>query len=216
MMAGEALKPYIAEFKASPRLRWGVWGIVGILWLYGILELRDEVGRLGEAYRAVNRNFARTQSIAGQSEWTARLAEARTAQAGLEKLLWRESTVGLAQATFHDWVIQSAQQAGASRPQLTVSMQEEAAAGVAAAGAGSGSARSSSVPGLWKASARLSFDFSPQTLYALLGRIASHEKRVVVESMTIRSSPSPRAELVLVAYFQHPSGPPEGRRGQQR
>lgn len=215
MIAGEALKPFIAEFKANPRLRFGVWGVVGILWFYAILELRDEVGRQVEAYRATNRNLARTQSIAGQSEWAARLSDARAAQAGLEAQLWRESTVGLAQATFHDWLSQAALQAGLSRPQLTVAVQEEATGG-AVAGGSSERAGNASVSGTWKASGRLSFDFNPQTLYSLLGRIASHEKRVVVESMTIRSSPSPRAELVLVAYFQPPAGSPEVRKGQSR
>lgn len=65
-------------------------------------------------------------------------------------------------------------------------------------------------PGLWKVSARVAFDFHPQSFYPLLGRIAGSEKAIVVESLTIRSASNPRAEARLVAYFQKPAPPNTG------
>ena len=207
MSIDQAIRTLLAEFKANPRLRLGVWGIVGIVWFYGVLELRDGVARQGEAFRSANRSLARAQAIAGQPEWVSRLDEARAVQVGIESRLWRESTVGLAQATFHDWLSQVAQQAGLARPQLAVVVQEDGLAGAKDASGGDGGA-ARDTKGLWKINARLAFDFSPQGLYALLARIGGHDKSVVVESLVIRSTPSPRAELVLVAYFQKAASGP--------
>jgi hypothetical protein len=210
MILDQAIKPLFAELKSNPRLRWGFWGIVGILWFYGVLELRDGVARQGEAYRAINRNIARTQAIASQSEWLSRLEEARSVQIDLERRLWRESTVGLAQATFHDWLSQVAQQASLARSQVTVVAQDEGTR-VTKESTGTDSGQVSGTQRLWRISARLAFDFGPQSLYSLLARIASYEKKVVVESLLIRSAPSPRVDLVLVAYFQKtaPESAPE-------
>ena len=195
------IKTGLATLKANPRLRWGVWGIVGILWFYGVLELRDEVRRQNEAYRAITHKIARLQGTAAHTEWLARLKDAQSRQVSLESRLWRESTIGLAQASFHDGLTQLTQQAGLAKVQLAVSAQEDEEGGK---DAGSADSRTAAT-GLWKVSAKLAFDFSPQSFYPLLRRIATQDKRVVVESLVIRSTPAPRAELLLVAYFQRPA-----------
>jgi len=116
----------------------------------------------------------------------------------MENRLWRENTIGLAQAIFQDWLNQLTQQANLAKVQLAVAAQD------GEAGGGKDQTGAESTFGLWKVSAKLAFDFNPQSFYPLLTRIAMHEKKVVIESLTIRSAPSPRAELLLVAYYLKP------------
>ena len=194
----------LAELKANPRLRWGLWAIVGVLWFYGVLELRDEVQRKSEIHLALSKRVIRIQATAAQSEWSNRAGDARSLQSNLESRLWRENTIGLAQATFHDWLNQLAQQANFAKVQLVVSAQDdESAVGKESASSdGSGTRMASD---LWKVSAKLNFDFNPQSFYTLLSRISTHERKVAVESLVIRSTPTPKADLMLVAYFRKPA-----------
>lgn len=190
------LKPaaLLDELKSNSRLRWGLLGIVGILWFYGILELRDQVQAKEDGYRSLSKKIARIQGTAAQTEWPTRLADARKLQGTLEKPLWRETSIGLAQASFNDWLSQLNQQANLGKVQQTVAAQgDDAAPGKETAAASSS--------GLWKLSAKLSFDFNPLTFYPWLGKLEKSDRQVIVESMTIRSLPSPKAEVMLVAYF---------------
>jgi len=199
MTLTQSANSFLVELKASPRLRWGVWGIVGVLWLYGALDLRDEVQRDSETNRAIGKKIARTQETAAQTEWPNRLAEAQSLQLGMESRLWRENTIGLAQATFHDWLSLSAQQANLTKVQLAVAAQDGENID------GKDKSGSDNTSNLWKVSAKLSFDFSPQSLYPFLTRIVAHDKKVAIESLIIRGTPSPKAELILVAYFLKPA-----------
>ncbi|OIR06760.1 hypothetical protein GALL_110080 [mine drainage metagenome] len=202
MKLNQSADALLAELKANPRLRWGLWTIVGVIWLYGVLAMHDEVQEKRDSYLALSKRVARIQGTATQSEWSNRLGEAKSLQLNLENRLWREGTIGLAQATFHDWLYQSAQQASLGNVQLLVAAQDDESEGSGGKGSADGGTRSAS--DLWRVSAKLSFDFNPQSFYPLLARIASHEKRVSIESLTIRSTPTPKAELLLVAYFLKP------------
>lgn len=189
MSSAAALRPLLAELESNARLRWGLWAIVGIVWFYGVLVLRDEVPRQGDAYRAVARQRANTQAAASDLQWSARRDEALAAQAQIEARIWRANTLGLAQASLHDWLAQALSQAGAQRTQITVAAQDEEAA------------RAAALPGMWKVTARVSFDFTPEAFYSLMAKVAAHDKKIVVESVQIRTGPPPRSEMVLVAYF---------------
>jgi len=193
MSAADAFRDAGSQLRANPRLRWGVWAILGILWFYGVLVLRDEVPKRAEAYNAVARKIARTQAVATQTTWGARREAAVAAQAQLENRLWQAPTLGLAQATFNDWLRDASNQTKLSRPNLTIAAQEDDTKGA------------EGMPKLWKVTARMGFDFTPQSLYALLARIGGYDKAIQVESLTVRGSPTPRAELQLVAYFRTPA-----------
>lgn len=203
MIAAQPIRRLRAEFTGNPRLRWGAWGIIGILWFYGVLELRDASQRQAEAYRAASGKLARAQAVATQAEWPARLREANSVRLDLESRLWKAGTLGLAQATFNDWLTQLAQQSNLARSQLAVSAQgDEAVSGRESVGADKAVA---AMPGLWKVSARLSFDFAPPGFNRLMAQLANRDKAVVIESLVIRGAPNPRAEMLLVAYFQRPA-----------
>jgi hypothetical protein len=205
MMPSFSFTALRAEFKANPRLRLGFWVILGILWGYSLLLLRDELHQAADEHLELARKVARAQAFAGQTEWEKRIEPAQALQLELESRLWRAGTLGLAQAAVQDWLSQSVQQAGLTRPATSVAAQEEVTSDKSATEAqGKGLATAD----LWKVSAKLSFDFSPQKFYNLMGRLYGTDKQVVVESLSIRGAPVPRAEMVLSAYFQKPVAAP--------
>lgn len=205
MTLSKSLLSAIASVQQNPRLRWGVWSIAGILWLYGVLLLQEEVQKEGDAFQALNKKISRTEGIVSQADWDKKLKSVQAIQLDLESHLWREGTFGLAQASFHDWLTQALQQANTARALVAVTAQEAATPDDSESTAPLG-ANLEDTAQLWKVTAKISFDFSPQTCYPLLARFASYEKRIVVESLIIRGSPTPRVELVVVAYFQKPAG----------
>ena len=192
--------PILAEIRGNPRLRLGLWLIFGIFWLYALLLLRDAGNRATNELTTLGKKVARLQTESAQTAWTTRAASAEALQVNLESRLWREGTIGLAQATFQDWLTQGAQQANLARTVVTVAAQEESNVENAA------TAKTEPVmpKNIWKVSAKVGFDFTPKGLYAFLARLEQHDKQVIVESLTIRGSPAPRAELILVAHFQKP------------
>lgn len=201
MTIKDTFSPLLAKVKDNPRLRLGLWLIVGIVWLYGVLLLRDASLLASSELAMLGKKVARLQAESAQTAWVTRVAPAEALQVNLESRLWREGTIGLAQATFQDWLTQGVQQANLARPVVTAASQEEATA--------EKNASLNTAPALlnhlWRVSAKLGFDFTPQGLYAFLGRLEGHDKQVIVENLTIRGSPTPRAEIVVVAYFQKPA-----------
>lgn len=188
MAANPALSGALAQIKANPRLRAGLWLIAAIIWTYGLLLLQARVQADTEAYQALGKRIARMEAAAVESEWPERARAAAELRAALERELWREGTLGLAQASFQDWLRQAVDQAQLHRPTLTVAAQEQGNGGPAAAA--------------WKVNAKLSFDFSQRTFYDFMRRISTSDRRVVVETLTVRGAGTPRAEMVLVAHFE--------------
>ena len=196
----ESLSPLLASIKSNPRLRLGLWLVLGIAWLYAILLLRDEAGHAVSEHQALAKKVARIEAQAGQVEWIERVEPARALLLQQENRLWRESTIGLAQAAFQDWLNQAVQQASLTRPMVTVAAQEESTLEKKATGAKDAEPNSD----IWKVSAKISFDFTPKNLYTLLARLSAHSQQIVIETFVIRGSPTLRAEMLLVAYFQKP------------
>lgn len=205
MALSESITPLLAEIRANPRLRLGLWLIIGIAWIYCLLLLRDEVHRANNEHQAFAKKVARTLAQAGQNEWLERAESAQAMQLQHESRLWHEGTIGLAQAGFQDWLNLAVQQSGLSKPVITVAAQEENTSEKTTTG-GKGA---DSTSNLWKITAKLSFDFTARNLYELMGRLAGHDKQIVIETLVIRTVPAPRAEMMLVAYFQKPAGPLE-------
>ena len=197
-----ALNEYLArigpQLRQNVRLQFGLWIVLGLAWLYGLLLLRDEARVAAMDQLTASKSVARLVAQSNQTEWIARAEQAQTRLVERENRLWREATIGLAQATFQDWLNQAAQQSNLARATVTVAAQEESQieknSGI------------KTTPGVnadsWKVSAKVSFDFTPKALYAMLGRIENHEKQIIVEALVVRGPPTPRAEIVLVAYFQ--------------
>jgi hypothetical protein len=191
---------FLAELKNNARLRLGVAFIFGVLWVYAILLLRDaQVAAVGE-YRNASVKLARLQAVTQQGDWGERLNAARTLQAEMEGRLWRGATIGLARASFQDLLNQQMQQAGVTRPAVSMGSTDEENRG------------EGMQPGitddLWKVKAKLAFDFNPLSFNKLFVQLANHPHPVVVESLHVTKEPVLRVEAVLLAYFQKPDPSP--------
>ncbi len=194
------LDQFLSEFKNNARLRIAVAMVFAVLWLYLILMMREALDTSAREYRSASVKLGKLQSVMNQGDWTERLNAAKTLQAEMESALWRGDTLGLARASFQDWLNQQMQRAAASRPVISMSPGNEEATNEQARAAG--------IDDLWKVSARLVFDFNPESLNKLLAQIMVHAHHVAIESMRITKEPVPRVEIVASAFFQKPDRPP--------
>lgn len=197
-----------AELGGSRRLRMGLALIVAVLWLYGVLLLRDARDERTRGFRQASVQLARLQQATRQTEWPQRLEDAKILQAALESGLWRGDSLGLSRAALQDWLAQQMKQAQVPRPLITLAAQEDdapgAAGGTGAAGAAPDAAAADLAAGLWKVKAKLNFDFTAESLHVLLLKLAAPSPRVTVESLRVVREPVARVEMVVVAYFQKP------------
>jgi len=179
----------IAELKASARLRIGLALIVSVLWVNGLLSMRDHLEEAAKRHGQLLAQINRMRQYATQTDWPMRAKQAQMAQVELEGRLWRSGTPGLAQAAFHDWLADNLSKAALVHPEETL-VQE-------------GGAHKPEPGGdFWKIKAKLAFDFSPRSFGEWMGKLASAERQVVVEKLTVRLEPAPRVEAMLVAPFQ--------------
>ncbi len=183
-----------AELKGNARLRIAVALVFAVLWLYLILAMRDALDRSAREYRSASIKLSRLQSVIAQGDWTERLNAAKTLQAQVEAALWRGDTLGLARASFQDWANQQMQQAAVARPVISMGPANEEAPGEQARAAG--------LDDLWKVTAKLTFDFNPESLNKLLLKVITHTQHVAIETLRITKEPIPRVEIVATAYFQ--------------
>lgn len=182
--------------RANPRLRWGLWLVGFILWAYGLLLFDEHVDAARADYSAAAARHARALAVAAETGWPDRLRTVRAAEARIDSRLWRESSPGLAQAAFQDWLGLAARGANLANTTLAVSVHEEPLDSTAA-----GSAM------MWRARARLGASFAPDALAAFLKAVAENERAISVESLVARGSAMPpRVEFTLAALFQPPAG----------
>lgn len=194
------LSDFIEQMKTNSRLRWGVWLIVWMFWLYGVLELRDYLAAEREQYRSTLANVSRLHAQNSRTEWLSRVEPARTMAVHLESRLWQASSSGLAQAAFQDWLRTALAESGVAQPQIRVSGVDE--------DAGSAEGGKRGPADLWKIRANLSFGLNPEGLTDLLSRIEFGERLVGIESLAIRNELVPRVEMQLIAFVQKQADAP--------
>jgi len=195
---------FLNLLRNNPRLRWGVALIIGIFWLYAILLLRESLQEQTQQHRAAAQSLARLRAQLTQPEWVSRVAPAKTMAVQLEGRLWQAPTSGLAQAAFQDWLNAAMAKAGVTRPQITVTVIDEAVASAPNQSEGSGVTTPAD---LWKIKAKLGFDFSAPALLDFLNRIENHEKQIIVATLNLRKEPVPHVEMELYGYFQKQAAP---------
>lgn len=182
-------------------MRWGLWVILGISWLYAILLLRDQVRDQTDQYANIAKKVARLQTEVQHQAWLERVEPAKILRVQMESRLWQASTSGLAQAAFQDWLNQIFLQAAVGRPSITLSALDEKTPEKTDEVENNG--ETAAVPvDLWKVKAKLEFDFNPPAFLSLMTLIGGHDKKTVIESLVIRKEPFPRVEAVVAAYFQ--------------
>ncbi len=195
----------LAQLRANARLRWGLALIVAIAWLYGVLELRDDVRDQTQQHSNLAQSVARLNTQLAQPEWTERAAAARAMAVQLEGRLWQAPTAGLAQSALQEWLMGTAVKVGLAPPQINIALVDDA---VPASVTGASADTPTATPGnLWKLRARMVFEFNAPALVDLLARMENSDRQVVIKQLVVRKEPAPRVELEVLAFFQKPAKP---------
>ena len=188
------------EIRGNPRLRLGLGFIATVLGLFGLLEWHDSQElRVGEQQRLAVQlgRLANPQSMA---VWPIRDREAQLVLQQLEQRLWRNSSVGLAQAQFQDWLREQLRLVNAPNAAVRIAEAESLAALRAEPVPdvqGSPSGAESKLP--LRVSAQLEFAMAdPQMLVALLAAMAAHTRAVYVESLEVKGQ---RVEMRVATSF---------------
>ena len=195
----------LAQIKANPRLRFGLWLILLILWVYGILLLDERRDAEREDYRRLDLRARRATLDAGAQNWAEQAERLRVLRTNLESQVWQAASSSLARATYQDWLNRLFSDAGATRLQMTVTLVEERppVAGDAATTRAETAGDSNRKPrDLWQVRTKAAFDFTPQSLLKILTLLAENDRKSVIESLIVRKDPIPRVELTLSAFFQ--------------
>jgi hypothetical protein len=183
------LNTLLAEIKASPRLRIGLALVFSVLWANGLLSLRDLLADAAKRHGQLTAQITRMRQYAKQTDWPERAKEAQMVITAQEVRLWHSGTPGLAQAAFQDWLVQNLKKAVVSRQEATL-IQEGS------------THKLENGEDIWKIKARLSFDFSAQSFNTWIALLASAERQVVIEKLTVHVEPIPRVEAILAAPFE--------------
>lgn len=176
------------ELKASPLLRIGGAGILAILVLNGLLSLEAEQTALIKEQQQLSTKIGRIRQYARQPEWLDRARQAKATEVELESRLWRNRSPGIAQAEFQDWLTHSLTKRNMANLRIDMVTDSKALSGEA--------------PDEWAVKAKVNFDFVPATFNDWLSQLASYERQVIIERLTIRGDASPKVEVLLTAPFR--------------
>lgn len=94
----QALARMGAELERSPRLRLGVWLIVGLLLVLGLTVQSDRLAEATTAYAEETRLLAGAQTALARKDWAELLTAEKAVHGELAARFWQAETEGLAQA----------------------------------------------------------------------------------------------------------------------
>ena len=188
-----------AQLQGNPRLRWGGWLILGIVWMYALLVAGDAVRAERERAAALVEQVERLRPAKGSNPWPQRAEDARQQVAALRSQLWSEGVegaegaaadIGLAEAGLQDWVRATAARSGLRLREMALARAPTAADTVAA--------RAATTPLVLPIRLRLSLEWTQAELMAFLSEIGRHERVIVVERLQLRPAvPLGSAEIEL-------------------
>jgi hypothetical protein len=184
---GQSFSPLL-ELQENRRLRFGVYLILALLWIYGITALRDLGVREANNWKQAEADILQARTVAATADWTTREMQARNALTELEGYLWRDGSLGFSQAAFQERIAQTLSRAGAVAPSIRVS-----------AGSDAGAAQTSLA--ISTISARIQTEYRPNVLFNWLRDVAlrpgAQQPLILVDSIVIRAQPNQPATLDL-------------------
>ena len=187
----------------NSRLRWGLSLILGILWFYIVLMMRETLDEKKQLYSADAQTVSRLQTQLAQKEWIARELPAKAMVVQMEGRLWQATTSGLAQAAFQDWLNAVMIKSGLLHPQIAVTVIDEIVSG---AQKKNQEVIATTPADLWKIKAKLSFDFNDTALMTFLKLIEDNDKLLVIDKLEVRRDAA-HVEVELYSYFQKQAAP---------
>ena len=181
------LAPLVAELSGNARLRWGVWLILGIVLVYWALVQSDRLAAARDEYAADTGRLMKAESLLERRDWPELLEAERKTHRELIATFWQAETEGLAQAK-----LQAA----------LAGMIEDLDLSDVSVHSGT-SQPMPDLPGIWRVQTRLDADYRPGVELQVLHAVATHPKKLVVDSLDLyrRKRQDSRLALSLSAYF---------------
>ncbi len=198
-----------SQWQGSLRLRVGVWVVIGICWLYGLLVSGDGIDAWRQAAVSTQAEIDRLKPLTKTQVWPAREADAQSALTTLRALQWGDDAgaVGgradpaLMEAALQDWARGTAAKAGLRIRDLTVA--RVAATGGAGAAVNSGVAASGEVLTPAVLRLRLTAELGRTELLLFLAEAARHERVLLVERLLVKPAlPVGTVEIDLRAVLR--------------
>ena len=182
-----ALRPLAAELAANPRLRGGVWLILGILLVYCILVQSERLAAAHRDYAAEAGRLAKAATLLEGRDWPALLEAEREAHRELEAMFWQAETEGLAQAKLQDALAGVMEGLDLSRPLVRSGVSQPVP----------------DLPGVWRVQTRLDAGYRSGVELRVLHALATHPMKLIVDRLDMRRQErgDSRLALILSAYF---------------
>jgi hypothetical protein len=175
------------ELRSKPALRLGLVAIVGLAWVYGLLELEAAGAAAHREQAALADEVARLQGLGSEADWRRQRDEVHARLTELRGRAWREESEGRMQAQLQDWLRQQLAAQGLQARELTVAVlplspQDEG-----------------SDQRLLRA--RLAFDFDPDRLHALIGALVQGPAAVRMPRLLVKNAGRRSVEMDLEFLF---------------
>lgn len=176
------------QWKSSLILRLGTLGIIVVLVLNGILDLRQAIDDQIKRQQQLIGQIAKSQRYANDKDWPILAEKTNLTLVELESRLWRSPTAGLAQAALNDWLTGTIKTAGLTKAQIDITQDTRQ--------------NKESADNITRVGARMTFEFTPATLAGWLGAVEQNSKQIIIERLLVRRQPIPRVEAQIVAPFR--------------
>jgi len=175
-----------AEFASNPRLRIGVWAVLGIFLLYGVLVMADMRAERADNISNLARQADRTASVLEAADWHDKAEQAKNRLEAVQGRFWEADSRGIARAELENWLDARAEQADMER----VNIEVASAAPV------------DDEPELWRVSARVEGNHNPRVLRRWLAELAAAEHMLAIERFESRAANPGRTRTWVNAWFR--------------
>jgi hypothetical protein len=185
------------ELKSNARLRIGLVIAFGLVVVTQLLDAQAALRAKRMQATRLQTQLSQLSVSAQDSAWLERAKAAHALRERLDAGLWRASDVGVAEASFVDWMNRQLGEAKAGGPSVLSAIPAGARVDLPTMPAGTRLLR-----------LNVRFDFVPGAAEKMLDRLASSGRFLVVEGLSVRRQPVPKVELTVssVAHLTNAAG----------
>ena len=183
----QALQSAAAELAGNPRLRWGIWLILGIVLLYCILVQSDRLAAVHDEYAAATARLQKAELLLERQDWHELLDAERKAHQSLTASFREAGTEGLAQAKLQAALAGAIERLDLREPRIRSGVSQPAP----------------NLPGIWRVQTRLDAAYRPGVELQVLYALATYPTKLIVDRLDLRQRDRQDSHMTLIlsAYF---------------
>ena len=173
-----------AELERNPRLRLGVWLIVGLLLVLGLSVQSDRLSAATAAYAEETRLLAGAQTALARQDWPDLVAAEQAINSELAVRFWQADTEGLAQAQLQQALRDVAERLDLSNTRILAGLTRAVP----------------DLPGVCQVQARFRSTYRRGDELRLLYELATFDRKLVADRLEL-SRRSAALTVIVSAYF---------------